>query len=142
MRTIDDVKVMYFDAFTDSGDVGWGTLVPLEFSKHLPFEPKRLFYVYAVYTKNKRGEHAHYTTEQILICLRGRCGVICRDGERSKSVLLDSPSVGVYIPEMIWDEQVYMSEDTVLLILSSTEYNKLDYIEDWSLYLKEQKNLV
>ena len=139
MKTISDVKMLHFNAFTD-GDIGWGTLVPLEFAKDLPFEPRRLFYVYAVDNKSKRGEHAHHTTEQVLICLRGRCGVICKDGEREKSVLLDSPSVGIYIPQMIWDEQVYMSDDTVLLVLSNTAYNPKDYINNYEEFLQLKSN--
>tara|TARA_Y100000592_G_scaffold18799_1_gene28754 strand:- start:9760 stop:10188 length:429 start_codon:yes stop_codon:yes gene_type:complete len=134
MRTIKDVKKIHFNAFTDS-DVGWGTLVPLELSKNLPFEPKRIFYVYSVDNKNKRGLHSHYKTEQVLICLHGSCGVVCKDGESELSVLLDSPSTGLYIPEMIWDEQVYMSDDTVLLVIANTNYDTKDYINDYEEFL-------
>jgi dTDP-4-dehydrorhamnose 3,5-epimerase-like enzyme len=138
IKTVDDVRMINFSSYTES-DIGWGTLVPLEFNRDIPFDVKRIFSVYAVDSKQHRGLHAHYKTQQVLICVNGRCGVVCKDGTNSKSFLLDSPSVGLYIPEMIWDEQVYMSYDTVLLVLASTNYNRKDYIESWSEYLKVQE---
>lgn len=139
MKTIKDVKKIYFNAFTDS-DVGWGTLVPLEFSKNFPFKPKRMFYVYSVGDKKSRGLHGHYKTEQVLICLHGSCGVVCKDGKDELSILLDSASTGLYIPEMIWDEQVYMSDDTVLLVIANTNYDTNDYINNYKEFLTLKDN--
>ena len=139
IKTIDDVKVMPFNTYTEEY-IGndWGTLVPLDFIDDVPFEINRMFYVYNVGDRHKRGEHSHYTTEQVLICVKGSCGVFCKDGQDTKYTLLDSPSIGLYVPNMIWDEQIYMSKDTVLLVLCSTQYTRSDYIEDWQDYLKAQ----
>ena len=132
IRTVDDVRVLKLKDFSDSR----GTLIPLESSKQIPFDIKRVFYVYEAQDKSIRGEHAHHETEQVLICIKGECKVICKDTVSSKEYLLDSPTQAVYIPEMIWDEQVYMSADTVLLVLCSTPYNKLDYIENYDEFKK------
>jgi UDP-2-acetamido-3-amino-2,3-dideoxy-glucuronate N-acetyltransferase len=136
-KTLEDVKYINFDVFTDVVDIGWdwGSLVPINLKKDMPIEVNRLFYVYSVSNTKKRGEHAHHKNKQILICLNGKCGVVCKDGKNTKSYILESPSVGLYIPEMIWDEQVYFTTDTVLLVLCSMEYDKNDYIESWDEYL-------
>ena len=81
--------------------------------------------------KNIRGKHAHHTTKQLLICVHGKIEVSCNDGVNNKKYLLETPQQGLFIPEMIWDEQRYMSEDTVLLVLSNTYYDVKDYIEDY-----------
>ena len=133
---ISDVKILDFKLFSDPR----GSLCPIEFS-NLPIQVKRAFYVYGVPNQNKRGQHSHYNTSQILICLAGSCTVICKDGKEEKQYLLDNRSTGLLIPNMIWDEQVYNSNDTVLLVLSNTEYYKGDYIEDWNEYLKIRKNI-
>ena len=132
IRTVDDVKVLKLKDFSDSR----GTLIALESNKQIPFDIKRVFYVYGVQDKNIRGEHAHHETEQVLICMKGECKVVCKDATSSKEYLLNSPTQAIYIPEMIWDEQVYMSEDTVLLVLCNTLYNKLDYIENYDEFKK------
>jgi dTDP-4-dehydrorhamnose 3,5-epimerase-like enzyme len=135
-KTIDDVRYINFDVYTDL-DAGWdwGNLVPIDLKDDLPFKVNRLFYVYSVRDDKKRGEHAHHKNEQVLICINGKCGVVCRDGKDTKSYMLDSPSVGLYVPEMIWDEQVYFTKDTVLVVLCSKKYDREDYIEDWDEYL-------
>tara|TARA_B100000214_G_scaffold367041_1_gene336722 strand:+ start:704 stop:1129 length:426 start_codon:yes stop_codon:yes gene_type:complete len=133
---ISDVSFLDFNLFYDSR----GSLCPIEFHM-LPIDVKRLFYVYGVPDRKIRGEHAHYKTNQILICISGSCQVICKDGESEKNYMLDSPDKGLLIPKMIWDEQIYETKDTVLLVLSDTEYNKDDYIEDWEKYLEIRKNI-
>lgn len=136
MRTIDDVKIISFKRFSND----FGILTPLEVGKQIPFEVKRSFYVSEVPDENARGKHAHYKTQQLLICLRGKCDVTCRDGVFSKVVTLNDPSYGVFVPEMIWDEQIYHSPDTILLSFSSTNYDREDYIEDWDKFIS-LKNL-
>lgn len=97
--------------------------------KDLPFQPKRAFWVYGVSPTEVRGGHAHYETEQYLICLQGAVMVRLWDGQvRDERVI--SQGEAVYVPKMIWDEQVFLGRDAILLVLSSTEYDKADYIED------------
>ena len=132
MRVIEDVEVIDFVGHAEDG-----ILVPIELEKQIPFEVKRIFYVFGVNSNKNRGQHAHHRTQQVLICLHGNVVCICRDvyGHEIK-INLDYPTKGVYIPEMIWDEQIYMSSDSVLLSLCSTEYNVEDYINSYSEFQK------
>jgi dTDP-4-dehydrorhamnose 3,5-epimerase-like enzyme len=130
--SVDDVKFYNNKAIVDKN----GNLVPLESSRDVPFDIKRVFYVYGVYDEKPRGEHAHYKTQQVLICLSGKVEVVCKDGEREYRYLLESPQQALFIPEMIWDEQVYRSESSVLLVLSNTHYDPADYIHDFDQFKK------
>ena len=131
-KTIGDVKLYELDSFTEVD----GTLVAIEELKQIPFEIKRIFYVFGANDSRRRGKHAHYVTQQVLICLRGDVVVTCRDGSQDCTYILNSPTQALYVPQMVWDEQVYTSEDTILLVLSNTLYDKSDYIEDYSEFKK------
>jgi dTDP-4-dehydrorhamnose 3,5-epimerase-like enzyme len=111
-----------------------GNLVPIESNYDVPFHIKRIFYVYGVKNQDDRGKHAHYKTKQVLICLNGKVEVLVNDGVKEKKYLLESPQQALYIPEMIWDEQIYLSEDTVLLVLSNMKYEPNDYINDFNTF--------
>ena len=132
MKTIDDVKLLNLRTFIEPD----GNLVPVESSRDIPFDIKRVFYVYGVNNQDDRGKHSHYKTKQVLICLSGEVEVICDDGRDKKTYRLTKPHQAVYIPEMIWDEQRYISEDSVLLVLSNTYYDSKDYIEDYDEFIR------
>jgi len=125
--TLNDVKLLNLKTITASD----GSLVPIESDIDVPFEIKRIFYVYGVDNQDDRGKHSHHQTKQVLICLNGSVEVLCDDGINRKVYILDKPNKGLYIPELIWDEQRYLSKDSVLLVLSNTNYNIDDYIEDY-----------
>jgi len=125
--TLNDVKLLDLKTITASD----GSLVPIESDIDVPFEIKRIFYVYGVDNQDDRGKHSHHQTKQVLICLNGSVEVLCDDGINRKVYILDKPNKGLYIPELIWDEQRYLSKDSVLLVLSNTNYNIDDYIEDY-----------
>jgi len=108
-----------------------GNLVPIESNFDIPFPIKRIFYVYGVRDADIRGRHAHHKTKQLLICIHGKIEVLCDDGKNKKKYLLESPQQGLLIPEMIWDEQKYLSEDSVLLVITNTKYELNDYIHDF-----------
>lgn len=128
MITINEVKKINLKSF-DEPD---GRLVPVEFDKDVPFEVKRMFYVFGVHNQNNRGKHSHYKTKQLLISIAGSVSVKCDDGMGGiRHDLLDKPWKALYIPEMIWDEQIYSDKDSVLLVLSNTNYNSSDYINDY-----------
>ena len=133
--TVDDVKFLDIKTVVDDN----GNLIPIESGADIPFDIERVFYVYGVRDEEKRGRHAHYKTKQVLICLHGKTEVIVKDGIQERRYLLESPQQVLYIPEMIWDEQVYRTEDTALLVLSNTHYDPSDYIHDYDLFktLKE-----
>jgi dTDP-4-dehydrorhamnose 3,5-epimerase-like enzyme len=135
MKTVEQVNVLTLSSFQDEV----GALVPINLASQVPFNVKRIFYVYNVPTASSiRGEHAHYKTKQLLICLNGSVKVTCKDGKNQRVFHLQNPSQALYIPEMIWDEQEYTTKDSVLLVFSSTRYNRDDYIENWEQYLLEK----
>ncbi len=115
-----------------------GNLVPIESNFDTPFPIKRIFYVYGVRDTDVRGNHSHYKTKQLLICLNGQIEVTCKDGIGERKFLLESPQQALYIPPMVWDEQKYLSKDSVLLVLANTKYEPNDYIHDYDLFLKER----
>ena len=127
MTTIDDVKRFNLKFFDESD----GRLAPVEFDKDVPFEVKRMFYVFGVHNQNDRGKHSHHKTKQLLISVNGSVTVVCDDGFERKKWALDEPYKALYIPEMIWDEQVYVTHDSVLLVIADTTYDFKDYIEDY-----------
>ena len=135
MTTIDDVKRINLKFINDPD----GSLAPIEFDRDVPFEVKRMFYVFGVHNQNDRGKHSHHKTKQLLISVNGSVTVVCDDGFERKEWVLDEPYKALYIPEMIWDEQIYKDENSVLLVLANTVYNHLDYIEDYEEF-KRLKN--
>jgi hypothetical protein len=108
-----------------------GELSVGEFESDIPFKPLRYFLVYDVPTREVRGEHAHRTCEQFLICVRGSCGILVDDGRNRRELTLDSPNLGVYMPAMIWGTQYRYSPDAVLLVFASHRYDPDDYIRSY-----------
>ena len=137
---LEDVRRLWFTA-KHSFKEGYkdGALLPFELGSDFPFAPKRMSYVYDTPEGSVRGNHAHHTTEQVLICLSGQIDVICHDGKSKKIYSLESPTQGLYIPSMIWDECVYTLQNSVLLVLSSTSYDPKDYITDYQQFLELKK---
>lgn len=108
-----------------------GAIVPLEFHKDLPFEPKRHFFVFGVPDNKVRGEHAHKECHQFLVALHGSLNLVITDGERSAEVRLNRPDIGVYMPPMIWGIQYNFSVDTVLGVYASHPYDSAEYIREF-----------
>lgn len=108
-----------------------------EYNKHLPFIPKRYFVVLDVPSIEVRGEHAHRELHQFLVCLKGSCAVVIDDGKNRDEINLNTPTIGLYIPPMIWGIQYKYTSDAVLLVLASHTYDADDYIRDYDLFLKE-----
>ena len=135
MITLDNVKLLELETFVDSE----GSLVPIESGLSIPFKIKRVFYVFDVHDQKDRGEHSHHKTEQVLICLSGKVKVLCDDGKNTKQWVLDKPTQALYIPNLIWDEQIYLTSDSVLLVLANTNYDSSDYIESYDEF-KRLKN--
>jgi dTDP-4-dehydrorhamnose 3,5-epimerase-like enzyme len=113
-----------------------GKLTFAEFPGSLPFAPKRFFLVYEVPGKDVRGEHAHHELHQFLICIRGSCAVVVDDGQNRCEVTLDRPTLGLYVPPMVWATQYKFTQDAVLLVLASDTYKAEDYIRNYDEYLK------
>jgi len=112
-----------------------------ETSRQVPFEVKRYFLVFQVSSEEVRGEHAHKALHQFLICVHGRCHVVADDGEKRQEFVLDSPTIGVHLPPMVWGAQYKYSKDAVLLVLASDVYDPADYIRDYSEFLRLRKKV-
>jgi UDP-2-acetamido-3-amino-2,3-dideoxy-glucuronate N-acetyltransferase len=112
-----------------------GSLVAGESPGHLPFEPRRYFVVFDVPGKDVRGEHAHRTCHQFLVCARGSLSVVVDDGRKREEIALDRPDVGLYVPPMTWAVQFKYSPDALLLVLASDPYDPDDYIRDYDEFL-------
>ena len=103
-----------------------GLLVPLEFND-IDFEPRRLFYVTNVPKGIRRGEHSHHKTKQLLICIKGQIGVYLINNNNDEYFLLDENEY-VYVSNLVWDAQDFLTGNDVLLVLCSTNYDEDDYI--------------
>jgi acetyltransferase-like isoleucine patch superfamily enzyme/dTDP-4-dehydrorhamnose 3,5-epimerase-like enzyme len=126
------VHVQRFPEFADlRGKLSSGDLP----SEGIPFSPQRWFMVYDVPSLHVRGEHAHRACEQFLICVSGQVMVAVDDGENRAEVMLDGPTVGIYIPAGIWGSQFRYDSDAVLLVLASLPYDPDDYIRDYDEFL-------
>ena len=112
-----------------------GDLSVGEFSKEIPFRPKRYFLVFNVPSAKTRGEHAHHRCEQFLICVKGACAVVADDGVSREEFDLNRPNLGLYLPPMVWGIQYKYSADAVLLVFASHEYEAADYIRDYDEFM-------
>lgn len=122
-------------AFQQHGDER-GQLVALEEYKDIPFEIKRVYYMYDTGEGVRRGFHAHKSLEQILICIHGTCKILLDNGFEKKIVSLEKPYEGLYIANNIWREMFDFSKDAVLLVLASDYYNEKDYIRNYDDFIK------
>lgn len=114
-----------------------GRLTFAEIEGALPFPVMRYFLVYGVPNRELRGEHAHQSLHQFLVCVNGSCAVRLFDGRRSDEVRLDRPELGLHVPPMIWTTQYKFTPDAALLVLASDIYRESDYIRDQDQYLAE-----
>ena len=113
-----------------------GQLISLEEYNDIPFEIKRVYYMYDTKRGVHRGFHAHKHLEQILICIHGSCKVLLDNGKEKKIVPLEKPYEGVYVANNMWREMYDFSPDAVLMVLASDIYNEEDYIRDYETFLK------
>ncbi len=112
-----------------------GSLSVGEFARDIPFAVKRYFLVFDVPSVETRGEHAHRTCHQFLLCVRGECAVVADDGTRRQEFKLDRPDLGVHLPPLTWGVQYKYSADAVLLVFASEHYNADDYVRDYDEFL-------
>ncbi len=117
-------------------DESRGTLSFAEYGEHFFFVPKRYFLVYNVPHGVSRGNHAHYSLEELLVCVKGSCTVLLDDGKNREEVELSNPYTGLYIPPLVWRIQFGHTPDAVLLVLASDSYDPDDYINDYEAFQK------
>ena len=117
-----------------------GQLVSLEQHKNVPFEIKRIYYMYGMKSELPRGFHAHKNLEQVAICINGSCTFVLDDGVNREEIILNSPTVGLYIDNNKWREMYNFSSDCILMVLASELYDESDYIRDYDAFLKRLEN--
>lgn len=121
--------------FPQRGDErGW--LVIVEGGMDIPFEVKRIFYIYGSDATVVRGQHANRKTEFVLINVAGQSKVRVKDGKGNEAVFaLNRPHTGIYLPRMVWKDMYDFSEDSVLLCLASEHYDAGEYIRNYDEFI-------
>lgn len=121
--------------FQQHGDAR-GQLIALEGNKDIPFEIKRVYYMYDTGEGVRRGFHAHQSLQQILICIHGSCKIHLDNGFEQKEVSLEKPYEGLYIANDMWREMYDFSPDAVLMVLASDYYDENDYIRNYEEFIQ------
>ncbi len=114
-----------------------GKLISLEGNKNIPFEIKRVYYIYDTIPDFERGKHAHKNLEQIIIAIDGSCQFVLDDGKRREELWLNRPDVGLYIGKNMWREMRHFSYGCKLMILASEYYDEKEYIRDYDKFIEE-----
>lgn len=112
-----------------------GSLSFLEGNRHVPFDIKRVFYLYDIAEGEHRGAHAHKACHQFLIPLNGSFDVLIDDGYGKTLFHLDKPYVGLHIPPMLWATELNFSKEAICLVMASLPYDEGDYIRQYSDFL-------
>ena len=113
-----------------------GSITPVQNSTEIPFDVKRIFYLYDIPGGVDRGGHAHHTLEQFVIAASGSFDITIDDGHSKKTIQLNRPYMGLHIKPMIWDYMSNFSSGAIVLVLASGFYDELDYIRDYDAFKK------
>lgn len=128
-------SLVHWIDFTPLGDER-GSMVALESDKTVPFDIRRVYYIFGTQPDVARGFHAHKALKQVAVCVTGRCRMLLDNGKERGYVWLESATRGLLIEEMIWREIHDFSEDCVLLVLASEHYDESDYIRSYEDFIK------
>lgn len=129
------MSVLELISFLPLGDER-GSLVALEANRTVPFDIKRVYYLFGTKEGVSRGFHAHKRLKQVAVCVTGKCKMLLDDGKEKTEVWLDSSTKGIFIQSMVWREMRDFSEDCVLLVLASEYYDEDDYIRDYDDFIE------
>lgn len=116
-----------------------GQLIALEEFKNIPFDIKRVYYMFDTVEGVTRGKHAHKSLQQVLICTHGSCKIKLDNGTETAVVLLDNPCEGLYVSNAMWREMYDFAPGSVLMVLASELYDEADYIRNYDEFLKYVK---
>ena len=114
-----------------------GSLVALEGNKTVPFDIKRVYYIFGTQPGVARGFHAHKALKQVAVCVTGKCRMLLTNGTEKADIWLNSPTRGIVIDEMVWHEMHDFTPDCVLLVLASEHYDEADYIRNYEDFIKQ-----
>jgi len=112
-----------------------GSLIPLETGRDVPFDIKRVYYLFGTVPDAQRGFHAHRDLEQLAVCVAGACTMVLDDGRSRREVRLDRPDKGLFLGPFVWREMRDFTADAVLLVLASKPYDEADYIRSYPDFL-------
>ena len=116
-----------------------GQLVALEENRNIPFDLKRVFYIFGTQEGVSRGNHSHYKTKQFLVAVNGSCKVTLDDGYNKETFNLNKPNLGLFQDALIWGTMHDFSSDCVLMVLANEYYDASDYITDYDKFLEVVK---
>lgn len=123
-------------SFDIKGDAR-GSLIALEKEHNVPFDIKRVYYIFDTESGVRRGFHAHKNLKQLAICVKGSCKFLLDDGTNKRVYDLNEPTKGLYIEGLVWREMFDFSPDCVLMVLADAYYDETDYIRDYGSFLTE-----
>ncbi len=133
MSKISDIRKIEFPRINDHR----GNLSFIEGQNHIPFDIKRVYYLYDVPGGAERGGHAHYDLQQVIIAMSGSFDIVLNDGYEKKRIHLNRSYNAVYLPTMLWRELDNFSSGSVCLVLASEIFTEKDYIRNYDDYLRE-----
>ncbi len=125
------IKIIRLPKIEDSR----GNLTFIEQNNHIPFEIKRVYWIYDVPGGEIRGGHAFKEQQELIVALSGSFDVVVEDGNQKQTLYLNRSYYGLYIPNGLWREMNNFSTNSLAMVLSSTFYNKDDYMRDYKNYL-------
>ena len=113
-----------------------GKLIALEQYNNIPFEIKRVYYIYDTPEGKRRGFHAHKSLEQVAVCIKGACSFLLDNGKEKVNYRLSSPTNGLIIGTMLWHEMYDFTKDCILMVLASELYYESDYVRNYNQFLE------
>lgn len=126
--SLDDCRLVSLPKISDPR----GNLSFIEGGKHIPFEIKRVYYLYDVPGGSDRGSHAHKSLHQFIVAMSGSFDVVLDDGRKKQRFHLNRSYSGLYVCPMMWRDLDNFSSGAVCMVLASTHYDAADYIRDYS----------
>jgi len=128
------VSIIKIVSFKSLGDER-GSLIALEGNKSVPFDIKRVYYIFGTKEGVSRGFHAHLNLKQVVVCVKGSCRFVLDNGMQKEEIILDDATKGLLIEDLIWREMYDFSPDCVLMVLASEYYDESDYIREYDDFL-------
>ncbi len=126
------IKFLKFETHQDER----GSLISLESSKNIPFDIKRVYYIFKNGSDVTRGQHAHKKLKQIYVAISGSCKVRLDDGIKEEVTTLNQPNIGIVFDQIIWRDLFDFSPDCVLIVLADDFYDEKDCIRNYEEFLK------
>ena len=134
-QSVFDCSIIELPKITDRR----GNITPVYSNENIPFDIKRVFYLYDIPGGEARGAHAHKTCHQFLVAASGAFEVVLDDGINKRTVILNRPYYGLHIPPGIWAAEQGFSSGSVCLVLASEKYDEADYIREYNDFLEYKK---